>query len=174
MNAFRIRRRAASAVAMAFILSACSAADQPIGSPRSADSFLSSIGPARAGLSGEKFTSSKVVSKCSAEPLTGTFQASGKARGPFPGTFTARGEVKVVSGAVIVYHERFEIHSGSKTISGSAKTINGDSGSPVAGCSKTGQLSFDMPIIQYQVKQLHNHGSGWSNLSQAKFSEAFQ
>ena len=165
----------ASLFATGVLIAGCGGPNPHINAPGSTSSIPSSLEAAHTRLSGEKFASSRATSKCSGDPLTGTFRASGKARGPLPGTFTAHGNIVVSSsGAEIAYNERFKIQSNSTTISGSARIINGSSGSPVVGCSKNGKLSFDMPILQYRVKGSQQPGAGWSNFSGGVFTEAFQ
>jgi hypothetical protein len=117
-------------------------------------------------LSGERFSSSSAKSSCSGSD--GMFHVSGKARGPFTGTFTARGKV---SGA-LVFHERFEIRSGSRSISGSADSQA--SGTPTSGCSKRGKLSFDFPILQYRTRNSNAFGMGYAVLSGANFLQGFE
>lgn len=117
-------------------------------------------------LSGERFLPSKAKSSCSRD--YGMFQASGKARGPFPGTFTARG---TVNGALI-FHETFKIRSGLKLISGSADSQA--SGSPTFGCSKSGKLSFDFPILNYREYHSKVSGVGYAALSNGYFTEGFE
>jgi hypothetical protein len=117
-------------------------------------------------LSGERFSSSNAKSSCSGSD--GMFQVAGKARGPFMGTFTARGKV---SGA-LVFHERFEIRSGARSISGSADSQA--SGTPTAGCSKRGRLSFDFPILQYRTRNSNAFGMGYAALSGANFLQSFE
>ena len=117
-------------------------------------------------LSGERFSSSKAKSSCSAD--YGMFQASGKARGPYPGTFTARGTVN----GSLIFHETFKIRSGTKLISGSA--YSRASGSPTFGCSRSGELSFDFPILQYKERRSKRSGAGYAALSNADFVEGFE
>jgi len=117
-------------------------------------------------LSGERFSSSKAKSSCSSD--FGMFRASGKARGPYPGTFTARGTVN----SSLIFHENFEIRSGTKLISGSANSQA--SGSPTFGCSKSGKLSFDFPILQYKEHHSKVSGAGYAGLSNADFVEGFE
>jgi len=117
-------------------------------------------------LSGERFSSSKAKSSCSGS--AGTFQASGKAKGPFPGTFSARGQVS----EGLIFHEKFEIRSGSVAIYGSA--YSQASGSPTSGCSKSGKLSFDFPILQYRERHSKASGTGYAALSGANFGQGFE
>lgn len=117
-------------------------------------------------LSGERFSSNKAKSSCSGSPWT--FQVSGKARGPFPGTFTARGTVS----ADLIFQEKFEIRSGSRSISGSS--YSQASATPSAGCSKNGRLSFDFPILQYEAQHPKSSGNGYAALSGAAFIQGFE
>lgn len=119
-----------------------------------------------AKLSGERFSSNKAKSSCSGSLWA--FQVSGKARGPFPGTFTARGAVSTD----LIFNEKFEIRSGSRLISGSA--YSQASATPSAGCSKSGQLSFDFPILQYKVHHSKLSGMGYAALSGAAFLQGFE
>ena len=124
-------------------------------------------------LAGETFSSSRATSSCSGN--VGSFHASGKARGPFPGSFTARGTMTAsASPGAFSYHERFTLKSGSASIAGSAEIRSPDSGSPVFGCSKSGQMAFDAPIIFYRAKPLHAHGAGSAGLSGSTFDQDFQ
>lgn len=117
-------------------------------------------------LSGERFSSNKAKSSCSGSPWA--FQVSGKVRGPFPGTFTARGTVS----ADLIFREKFEIRSASRSIYGSA--YSQASATPSAGCSKSGQLSFDFPILQYKARHSKNTRMGYAALSGAAFIQGFE
>jgi len=107
-----------------------------------------------------------VRSSCSGD--YGTFHASGKAQGPFQGTFTARGTVN----GSLIFHENFKIRFGSKLISGTANSQA--SGTPTYGCSKSGKLSFDFPILQYKKRHSKVSGVGYAALSNAYFVEGFE
>ena len=85
----------------------------------------------------------------------GTLQYLVRREGLSPELFTARGKVS----GVLIFHERFEIRSGSISISGSADSQA--SGTPTSGCSKSGKLSFDFPISQYRMH--HPRASGMGN-----------
>jgi len=117
-------------------------------------------------LSGEQFSSSKAKSSCSSGG--GTFQASGKAKGPFAGTFTVRGQVS----EALIFREKFEIRSGSRSIYGTS--YSEASGSPVSGCSKSGRLSFDFPILKYRERHPKGSGTGYAALSGANFTQGFE
>lgn len=117
-------------------------------------------------LSGERFSSNRAKSSCSGSPWT--FQVSGKARGPFPGTFTVQGTVS----ADLTFREKFEIRSGSRSIYGSA--YSQASATPSGGCSKSGQLSFDFPILQYRPRHSKSPKMGYAALSGPAFIQGFE
>jgi hypothetical protein len=152
--------------ASVFVLASCGGRSDIMNSPVSTTPTLPSAWSIDSKLSGERFSSSKAKSSCSGN--AGIFQVSGKARGPFPGTFTARGEV---SGGLI-FHERFEMRSGSRSISGSADSQA--SGTPSGGCSKSGKLSFDFPILQYRTHHPNASGMGHAALFGANFTQGFE
>lgn len=161
---FGLSGRGITLFALVFVLASCGGRSEMMNSPVS--TTLPSAWSIDAKLSGERFSSSKAKSSCSGD--AGTFQVSGKARGPFPGMFTARGKV---SGALI-FHERFEIRSGLRSISGSADSQA--SGTPTGGCSKRGKLSFDFPILQYRTHHQNISGMGYAALSGANFTQRFE
>lgn len=148
-----------------FVLASCGGRSDIVNSPASTTPTLPSWS-VNSKLSGERFSSSKAKSSCSGN--AGNFQVSGKARGPSPGTFTARGKL---SGGLI-FHEKFEIRSGSRSISGSADSQA--SGTPSSGCSKSGKLSFDFPILQYRTHHPNASGMGHAALFGAHFTQAFE
>jgi len=152
--------------AVVFLLASCGGRGDVMNSPVSTSAALPSAPGINAKLSGERFSSGKAKSSCSGS--AGTFQGSGKARGPFPGTFTARG--KLSSG--LIYHENFEIRSGSRSISGSADSEA--SGTPAYGCSKSGKLSFDFPILRYREHHSKVSGYGYAALTGTQFVEGFE
>jgi hypothetical protein len=161
--------RASSRIALfvsVFVLASCGGRNAIMNSPVSTTPTLPSAWSVDAKLSGERFSSSKAKSSCSGD--TGVFHVSGKAQGPFRGTFDARGKV---SGALI-FHERFEIRSASRSISGSADSQA--SGTPTGGCSKSGKLSFDFPIMQYRTHHPNASGMGYAALSGANFAQGFE
>jgi hypothetical protein len=165
----------AAATLLSGILAGCSTGTlAQVGSVPDSREGASRVPAAGSELSGEKFSSAKAASSCSSS--SGSFEASGKASGPFPGTFTARGTVTVmVSTGAFTYHEHFEIKSGSRAIVGLAKSQAPSSGSPVFGCSRSGKMAFDAPIIQYRVKKSSARGSGSAGLSSnKKFDESFR
>jgi hypothetical protein len=126
-------------------------------------------------LSGETFSSAHATSACSTGSrysISGTFHASGKARGPLPGTFTARGQVKV-SVTTLSFSEHFRIRSGSQVIAGFARAP-ASSGSPTFGCSRSHKLSFAVEQLHYRVKRSHAPGGAAADLSGSSFSEGFQ
>jgi hypothetical protein len=157
------------------MLAGCAGSQVPIGAPLIAPS-ASSVHPS-SELSGERLSSAKATSSCSSKysfSITGSFHASGKARGPFSGKFTARGRVNVTF-KTISFDEHFKIRSGSQTIAGFARFSNA-SGSPTFGCSKksNGKLSFSLSDLRYRVKHSHAHGSASSSLYRGSFSESFK
>ncbi len=152
--------------ASVFVLASCDAASDMMNSPVSKDPTVPFARSPDSNLSGERFSSSKAKSSCSGD--AGNFTVSGKARGPFPGMFTARGKVS----GVLIFHERFEIRSGSISISGSADSQA--SGTPTSGCSKSGKLSFDFPILQYRMHHPRASGMGYAALSGANFTQDFK
>lgn len=126
-------------------------------------------------LSGETFSSARATSHCSTGSkysISGTFSASGKARGPFPGTFIARGQVNV-SITMLSFSEHFRIRSGSQVIAGFA-SAPASSGSPTFACSKSSKLSFAVEQLLYRVKGAHAHGGAAADLSGRSFNEGFQ
>jgi hypothetical protein len=152
--------------ASVFVLASCGERSDVMNSPVSTTPTRPSVWSIDSRLSGERFSSAKATSSCSGS--AGIFQVSGKARGPFPGTFTARG--KLSDG--LIFHERFEIRFGSGSISGSAGSAA--SGTPSAGCSKSGKLSFDFPILQYRTHHPKASGMGHASLFGANFTQGFE
>jgi hypothetical protein len=103
-------------------------------------------------LKGEKFSSPKVSDNCStgAGPHGGTktltFRVSGTASGPFPGTFSTRGWMVIgFSGAG--FHERFNINSGSRMISGGV-LVGQNFGFP--DCPKYHNVPFFAKHVSYK------------------------
>jgi len=139
--------------------------------PTSARSSLSTRFGGDSKLSGEQFSSGKATSSCSS--YTGKFAASGKATGPLAGTFTVAGEVKIEN-EEFFFDEHFEIRYGSKAISGTAVTQNGDSGSPVYACSDKKKLNFDAPILHYRERRSKVSGTGSASLTGTRFSQGFE
>lgn len=152
--------------AAVFVLAGCAGRSDVINSSVLTNPALPSPPGIDSKLSGERFSSSKAKSSCSGD--YGMFQESGKARGPYPGTFTARGTVN----GSLIFHENFKIRSGTKLISGSANSQA--SGTPTFGCSKSGKLSFDFPILQYKERHSKVSGAGYAALSSANFVEGFE
>ena len=149
-----------------FVLASCGGPSDVINPAVLTSPTLPSLPSIDSKLSGERFFSSKAKSSCSGD--YGMFQAAGKARGPYPGTFTARGTVN----GKLIFHESFKIRSGAKLLSGSADSQA--SGSPTFGCSKSGKLSFDFPILQYKENHSKVSGAGYAALSNGDFVEGFE
>lgn len=145
-----------------FLLAGCGARDG-ITSSLPAAPALERPASADSKLAGEEFSSDRARGSCSASPWS--FHVSGKARGPFVGTFTARGELT----PTLYFQETFQIRSGSKVTSGSA--VSRASGTPSGGCSKSGKLGFDFPILQYRWR--HSTASGYAALSGTRFVQHF-
>jgi hypothetical protein len=148
---------------LAFVLASCGERNDIMNSPVSTTPTPPSVWSIDSKLSGERFSSNKARSDCSGS--AGPFQVSGKARGPFPGTFTARGNLRG-----LIFHEKFEIRSGSRSVLGSAHSKA--SGTPSGGCSKSGKLSFDFPILRYRVH--HSSGMGYAHLFGVNFAQGFR
>lgn len=165
-SGFGLSRSGIALFASLFVLSSCGGLSGAINSPALTAPMSRYASSIDSKLSGERFSSSKAKSSCSGRPWT--FQVSGKARGPLPGTFNARGTVS----AALVFEEKFEIRSGSKSFSGSADSQA--SGTPTAGCSKSGQLSFYFPILQYKERHSKVSGMGHAALSGATFTQGFE
>ena len=163
---FALSRSGIALFASVFVLASCGGRSDIMNSPVSTTPTLPSAWSIDSKLSGERFSSSKAKSSCSGN--AGIFRVSGKARGPFPGTFTTRGKVR----GGLIFHERFEIRSGSRSISGSADSQ--PSGTPSGGCSKSGKLSFDFPILQYRTHHPNASGMGHAALFGANFTQGFE
>jgi len=126
-------------------------------------------------LSGETFSSARATSHCSSGSrysISGTFSASGKARGPLPGRFIAHGQVNV-SITMLKFSEHFQIRSGSQVIAGFA-SAPASSGSPTFACSRSSKLSFAVEQLLYRVKGSHARGGAAADLSGRSFNEGFQ
>lgn len=145
------------------LLASCGGRSDLTNSLAPANATLPSVLSAGSSLSGERFSSSKATSSCNASG--GTFEVSGKAGGPFPGTFTAHGRMS----EALIFHEKFAIRSGSSTITGSAESQA--SATPTGGCSNSGVLSFDFPILHYRGHD--GAGTGYAVLQGTKFLQAF-
>lgn len=76
------------------------------------------------------------------------------------------------NGVFVIFHEKFEIRSDTRSISGSAESQA--SGSSTSGCTKSGKLSFDFPILQYRAQHSKASGMGYAALSGAQFTQGFE
>lgn len=107
-----------------------------------------------AALKGEQFSANKVLQSChqGAGIHGGTeylhYKASGNANGPFSGAFVAHGYMLYATNRG--FDEKFQIHSGARTISGHVTVGNGRWG--ITECnSSTGVSKFFAKHVSYKT-----------------------
>lgn len=123
-------------------------------------------------LNGEAFSSTTATSTCHVDKMGavhGKFHVSGTASGPFPGTFSQSGSIVVQNG--YVFSSRFNLQSGSKSLTGDERYLWSGGGSQT--CSG-GALSFGFSHgIKYHVRHMHTGGLATPTLDGSTFTESF-